>query len=576
MPETQSSIIVMRRLVPWCAIPAAALVLQACSAAPPAVVAGAPIFANPRPPASAPAAEIGVDFERRMEIELAGIVAVREAAARSVIAPHPAQRGVRSRPGAPISEEELQAQRAAALLLAPAPAIQRLDGVAAPRAVSPSLGTGFESLNYNDAPGATPPDPELAVGPDHAVAVVNTSLEIYDKTGLSLVGPTTFSSLFAGVPSCGGLFDPNVLYDESADRYFLGIASGGSAFCIAVSQSSDPTGSWYLYRVPTAPGFFFDYPHTGVGEDVFVMGGNLFVGPNFDHAELYAIEKADAYSGSPLTVVSRTIAGFTPQPMNAHGFAQGTWPDDGLHYILNDAAFDGSSFGVFAWSDPLTTNLLFNIGTVDLDAFTGVFAGQALPFPQNGTSTMEGNDWRVQDAEYRNGHLWMAHTLSCNPGAGVVNCVRWAEIDPVTATVVQAGVIASDGEYRQFADLAVNHCGDMTIGYTKSSSTTFPGVYATGRLGSDPPNTLGPELEVKPGEILYTSFDDSPKRWGDYTGMTSDPDGIRTWYLGEYSENTGRTTRWGNYVQEFSTACMSLFADGFEAGDTSAWSTTQP
>src|SRR5690606_14827092 len=91
---------------------------------------------------------------------------------------------------------------------------------------------------------------------------------------------------------------------------------------------------------------------------------------------------------------------------------------------------------------------------------------------------------------------------------------------------------------------------DMAIGYTKSSSSMFPAVFATGRLASDPAGTLQAEVQLKAGEIAYTSFETTaPRRWGDYTEMTIAPDGVTFWYLGEYSKNTGTSQgRWGTYI----------------------------
>ena len=145
-------------------------------------------------------------------------------------------------------------------------------------------------------------------------------------------------------------------------------------------------------------------------------------------------------------------------------------------------------------------------------------------------------------------------TIGCNPGSGTVNCVRWAQINPATATVLDAGVYSSNGEYRQFPDLAVNHCDDMAIGYTKSSSSIFPSIFVTGRENTDPAGTLQAEVQLKAGEISYTSFETSaPRRWGDYTEMTIDPDGLTFWYLGEYSKDTGTTQgRWGTYIGSYS------------------------
>jgi hypothetical protein len=63
----------------------------------------------------------------------------------------------------------------------------------------------------------------------------------------------------------------------------------------------------------------------------------------------------------------------------------------------------------------------------------------------------------------------------------------------------------------------------------------------------------GPEFELKAGETAYTSFQNrrQANRWGDYTGMTIDPDGERFWYLGEYPVDNGLSTNWGTWVASF-------------------------
>ena len=64
------------------------------------------------------------------------------------------------------------------------------------------------------------------------------------------------------------------------------------------------------------------------------------------------------------------------------------------------------------------------------------------------------------------------------------------------------------------------------------------------------------------GEITYTAFDSAPRRWGDYTGMTIDPDGLTFWYLGEYSKDTGTTNgRWGTWINSFTFPSCGLNED---------------
>jgi hypothetical protein len=468
------------------------------------------------------------------------------------------------RPGrmeSPISDEEAARRRAASLALAPSLEAQNPYDAAV---TAPTANTAFDSMDYTECCGGggnVPPDPELAVGPNHIVAVVNVAFEIYDKSGTSLMGPMTFQSFMNADPNCRSVFDPNVLYDEAANRFMLGIDANGTHYCIAVSQTGDPTGTWNLYSFATGDSRnFFDYPHAGVGRDAIYMGANIFrcsiFSCSFRQSRVWAFDKAAMYAGAPAVSVSQALPSSedTPQPLNLHGFAQGTWPASGPHYFLTETNYNGATYSVFSWTDPFGANLLAKVGTVDLVASTGVAAGLPVDVPQLGGGTLQANDYRPQDFEYRNGHAWTAMTIACNPGGGTVDCIRWARIDPATATVVDSGVYASAGEYRFFADLGVDACNNMSIGYTKSSSGMYPGIWVTGRQSTDPAGQLQTETQLKAGEINYTSFETStPRRWGDYTEMTIDPNGSTFWYLGEYAKNTGTTNgRWGTYIGSYS------------------------
>lgn len=430
-------------------------------------------------------------------------------------------------------------------------------------------GASFDSISYTECCGGggnVPPDPELAVGPNHAIAVVNVAFEIYNKSGASLVGPTTFASFFASNANCTGVFDPNVLYDEEADRYIMGIDADGTYYCLGVSQTGNPTGSWNIYAFPTASGSdFFDYPHAGVGRDAIYMGANIFGATSFKESRVWAFDKWAMYNGQPAASANKPIPTTedTPQPLNLHGWQQGTWPTSGPHYFFTETNYNGQTYSVWSWANPFGGTSPAKVGTVNLQTYTGVTAGMPLNVPQSGGSNIQGNDFRPQDFEYRNGFAWSVSTIACNPGGGSVNCIRWAKINPATATIVDAGVYGSTGQYRFFGDLAVNHCDDMAVGYTKSSSSMWPSIFYTGRKAGDPAGTLQAEAQLKAGEIAYTAFDTVPRRWGDYTEMTIAPDGTTFWYLGEYSKNTGTTSgRWGTWIGSFT------FSDCTPGGDS--------
>lgn len=419
--------------------------------------------------------------------------------------------------------------------------------------------------------GTVPPDPELAAGPNHLIAVINIAFEIYNKQGIVVQSNTTFSSLFSGMTGCNvlaDLFDPNVLYDESTDRFFMGIASANGFYCAAVSATGDPTGTWNRYKFSTGiSGGFFDYPHAGIGRDAIYMGGNIFDCGNcpFREARVWAFNKTAMYANAPAGVVERAVPGGqtrdTPQPANLHGYSQGTWPTSGPHYFIVEENFNGSTYAVFAWTNPFGGNSFSSTGTFNLTTATGV--PPVFPFTtarQLGSSDrLRTNDWRPQDNEYRNGFLWTTNTISCNPGGGVVTCVRWAQVNPVNGSIVQAGVVGSNNEYRYFADVAANHCSDMAIGYTKSSVNQYPGIWVAGREGADPLNTIQGETLMKAGEASYNAFDPNPLRWGDYTGFTSDPNGRDFWYLGQYGKNVSHpAANWGTFIGCYKVSSCSV------------------
>ena len=463
-----------------------------------------------------------------------------------------------------VSEAAAAALREESLRLPPSANIDDATAVTAngPIIGAPALGASFESIYYNECCGGggnVPPDPELAVGPNHVIAVVNVAFEIYNKSGTSVVGPTTFASFMASNANCTGVFDPNAVYDESADRYILGIDADGSYYCVAVSQTGNPTGSWNIYAFQTATGSeFFDYPHLGVGRDALYMGANIFTS-SFLESRVYAFDKVAMYNGQAAASVVKDLPTTedTPQPLNLHGFAQGTWPSSGPHYFFTETDYDGSSYSVWSWANPFTNTSPAKVGnTLNLNAFTGVTGGMPINVPQSGGSTVQANDYRPQDFEYRDGYAWSVSTIACNPGGGTVNCLRWVKVNPATATIVDAGVYSSTGQHRFFGDLAVNACGDMALGYSKSSTSTWPSVWYTGRKATDAAGTLQAEAQLKAGEIAYTAFDTAPRRWGDYTEMTIDPAGTTFWYLGEYSRSAGTSSsgRWGTWIGSFSYA----------------------
>ena len=117
--------------------------------------------------------------------------------------------------------------------------------------------------------------------------------------------------------------------------------------------------------------------------------------------------------------------------------------------------------------------------------------------------------------------------------------------------------------------------GDIALGYSMSSSTVFPSIAYTGRKDGDTAGlmTLGEKMiQAGGGSQTHTSA-----RWGDYSELNVDPsDDCTFWYTNEYYVSTSSGS-WHTRIGSFHiTNCLALFEDGFESGDTSAWSAVVP
>jgi subtilisin-like proprotein convertase family protein len=437
-----------------------------------------------------------------------------------------------------------------------------------------SSGVNFKAIDYTQSQQGVPPDPDIMVGKDHIVVGVNTSFQIFDKAGNSLVGPLLYETFWGNNCATGSsavvMFDPYSGYDEENGRYVLGITAydpnvnGGNNgwACIAVSQTESPTGSWWLYSFDGNPGggtdYFLDYPHIGVGQDALFVGANMF-GTGFVRNHIFALEKDAMYAGAAAQFIKINAgnSNFTIQPAKLKGYLTGGWPANANepHFFV-DAQYGNNQNTLTVWqfSDPWGSPSLSVAGTVTVNTYS-------LPIsqPQLGGSNIQANDDRLLDVEYWAGKLWTTHAIGCNPGGGTVNCVRWYEINMSggSPSLVQQGTFATSGQYNSFPDLGVNACGDMLVGYTKTSTGMYPSVYVAGREAGDAAGTLKEESLVHAGEAFYTAYDSVPRRWGDYTGMALDPDGLTFWYVGEYSREQA-SARWSTWVSAHSWSGCSV------------------
>jgi hypothetical protein len=280
----------------------------------------------------------------------------------------------------------------------------------------PKFVSGFEGLNFYQqryARGGNqfsvePPDQGMCAGNGYVVEAVNDVINVFDTAGNSVLPDNTSTNIVSGFPrnvnhavdlnsfygyppainrSTGvrGQFvtDPSCLYDAATQRFFVVVltleTTPSGAFTlvnhldIAVSQTSNPTGSWNIYRIDvtndgTNTGgvnggpYLGDYPHIGADANGFYITTNAYpwLHNGFSGAQVYAFSKAQLAAGAPVVNMQRidtsgmvnapsdagsTQPGFTVWPAQSPG-TQFSTDNAGTEYFLSSNAADEATHPV--------------------------------------------------------------------------------------------------------------------------------------------------------------------------------------------------------------------------------------
>ncbi|TMF46235.1 MAG: hypothetical protein E6I23_03295 [Chloroflexi bacterium] len=214
----------------------------------------------------------------------------------------------------------------------------------------------FDGLNHRQQRRANggnqftlePPDQGLCVGNGLVMEIINDVMRVYNPDGTAAKGVEDLNTFFGyppaiirGTPNVFGQFvtDPSCYFDKDANRWFADVLTidtfpkndpahnirggdftGTNHLDLAVSQTSDPTGSWTIYRIPVQddgtqgtpnhhctgiPPFgqattptnpnacLGDYPHLGADANGIYLTTNeySFFGNDFHGAQVYAVSK---------------------------------------------------------------------------------------------------------------------------------------------------------------------------------------------------------------------------------------------------------------------------------------------
>ncbi|MDP7009171.1 MAG: hypothetical protein QGI78_06335 [Phycisphaerales bacterium] len=403
----------------------------------------------------------------------------------------------------------------------------------------------------------SPPDPSLAVGPNHVVVTVNMAIAFYDKDGneefSANLDSTGNPGFFEEVGGGDFTFDPKCFYDPHAERFVvLALEQYGydeSWITIAVSDDSDPNGVWYKYRTwsvvtNTSNGntYWVDYPGLGFDADFYYVTNNLFGLNNGGFGGvLYRIfDKTPMLVGDPVVIADIRKSGHVSMQCSQQ------YGDSPSAFFVGRR--NSTELRIAHINDPLNPSVVSEFVAVPNHGTPG-----GVSNPGGSISALDG---RIMNACYRNGSLWTAHGIA---GSGVTAVSRWYEIDlsswPSTAPVLlQSGDTPVTNQSTFFPAVAANKRGEVAIVVASANSSTYPELYIVGRKQDDTLGQFGVPTQVA------TGTHGADGRWGDYFDMTVDPNNdTRFWYIGEYQTNQG----WQTYVGNATITCIEdVDADG--------------
>lgn len=430
---------------------------------------------------------------------------------------------------------------------------------------------GFQGINHYDQRTAdggnqwslVPPDQGLCAGNGQVVEAINNAIQVYAEDGTKLLGDQPISVnrfywddseavrdslgrvLSASVHQMGDL---SCVYDAGSGRFFMaaydlvsdsaGNPTGRSFVDVAVSDSSDATGTWTVFQLDTSDDgtqgtpshdncpCFGDYPHIGTDKNGFYVSTNEYptLVAGYNGAIVYAIGKdalvASTGSGSPkaLSGAMFTTKGADPYEGTTYdGFTLAPALSSGNDYADNTMYFLSSD----AWSGDLPIKshqiLVWQIADTDKIATPGALSlthttvGVPGYYPPPASDQKKGSvpladclnwtacskavlgrpdkykeyefafdssDTRMLQSAYANGRLWGALGTAVDVGGATKAGIAYYVVDPTgnggAPSLVKSGTLAVPDNNISYPALGVTDKGKAVMAMTLVGKDHFP------------------------------------------------------------------------------------------------------
>ncbi|HZT31803.1 MAG TPA: hypothetical protein VFA33_18085 [Bryobacteraceae bacterium] len=438
------------------------------------------------------------------------------------------------------------------------------------------LGNGFVGPNGTFQVQYAPPDTNAAVGATQVVETVNISYAVFDKnTGSPTLGPLPINTIWSGFGgNCAttNLSDPVVLYDQLANRWVVEIITVSSPYlyCVAVSTTSDATGSYNRYAFQETIGLP-DYAKVGIWPDAYYLSSRMFTNAiSYAGPRACALNRAAMLAGSAATMQCFQISNTSIDGMLPASLDGSTPPPAGVPntYVVQGPSGSNQLYLFKLHVDFTTPSNSKLAGPLPLAVAAYTPAPSSGGVPQSGTTQRLDalGNFLMHRLAYRNfpaanpPHESLVATHSVIVGSSLTRRVgvRWYELRNISTkspTIFQQGTFSPDTTFRWMGSIAMDKAGDIALGYSASSSSINPAIRYTGRIPTDAAGTMEAEATIFQGNGSQSGRRLS--RWGDYTSMSVDPsDGCTMWYANEYIPVTG-AFNWSTRLFSFKfSACQ--------------------
>jgi len=438
-----------------------------------------------------------------------------------------------------------------------------------------AIGLNFQSDNRSGGVTAFPPDTQGAVGPDHIVTFTNARYRTFNKLDGTMLEDELLDDfwLSAGVTPIVRSFDPRVLYDAEAERWYATSVDNprqNNRILFAISQTADPTDGWTGFAVDSdsSNGRWADYPQMSFDDDGVYIGANMLDvagGAVLSTERTTLVLPLNDLLSNPPSIANRTLLEdhITLSGGSAQGVVYGSEGAGLPARFLAALGGNGSQLVLSEVVGPVNSPTYDIVTMVDVSP-AAIPPGPSQPDPAVPLDIMGRRI--TSKVDYHNSAYWAVQGIQ-SPTTGNAG-LRLLEID-VNGTATQEVFISHatlDLYYGSIAVSGPDGSENVAIGFTASGPNDgqFPSAYMVIGRTSGGVTSFSAPFELAAGTATYQVLDPNSdlNRWGDYSATRVDPEDPNVfWTFQEYA--IGSTT-WATQVSQIILTGTPFIEGAFE------------